>query len=130
MADETQSSDGAGSTPAKPGSGEPLPLEPLGSTAPAPVPASKPAVARPTLAEKPLLELAEHMPCPRCGAEMSVDGVVCMKCGYDRAAGGVRETAVGDPVEKPAEPSIPEFGAPGRLDSLALTIIGALLLAG
>lgn len=78
-----------------------------------------------------ILDVTTDEPCPQCGKPMPVDAVVCLKCGYDIKAGKVRETAVGAAVEPPpAEPAVPEFAKPGRLDALALTIIGALLLAG
>jgi hypothetical protein len=61
---------------------------------------------------------------------MPVDAVVCLSCHYDIRAGRVLETTVGVVEPPPPEPVVPEFAKPGRLDALALTIIGALLLAG
>ncbi len=97
-----------------------------GSSAAPPPPARKPG--RPSLEGAPLIELADALPCPKCGAKMDHDAVVCMKCGYDMTAGRVRETAVGAPVEVVQAPEAVEFCAPGRLDTLALVIIGGILL--
>ncbi len=75
-----------------------------------------------------VLEIAGPEPCPKCREPMAHDAVLCMKCGYDLAAGRVRETQVGPAEVKEVAPEIPEFSAKGRLDPVALTVVGGLLL--
>lgn len=125
--------------PSAPGGGTPDPAGEIplaeGSAAPPPSPAVAPKTQtplKPSLSAEPLIKLVENMPCPKCNADMAHDAVVCLKCGYDMAAGRVRETAVGKPVEVAAAPAANanDFSKPGKLDALALVIIGALLLAG
>lgn len=131
MAESTQPAGGATPDPeaerVEPGA--PIPLAPAGSAVPARTAPTKPAPPAGTLADKgSLLEVVSEEPCPQCGKPMAVDAVVCLKCGYDIKAGKVRQTEVGVEAPPPAAVVVPDFAAPGRLDSLALTIIGALLL--
>jgi ribosomal protein L40E len=61
-----------------------------------------------------LLELAEDH-CPKCGAVMAPDAVVCVKCGYDLRANEARQSFVGKPVEVPSlledkKPDAPDMG--------------------
>lgn len=48
-----------------------------------------------------LLEIADDH-CPKCGAVMAPDAVVCVKCGFDMRANEARESFVGKPVEVPS----------------------------
>lgn len=55
-----------------------------------------------TLGDIPsLLELADDH-CPKCGAVMAPDAVVCVKCGYDLRANEARSSVVGKAVEVPS----------------------------
>ncbi|MBL8759419.1 MAG: zinc ribbon domain-containing protein [Phycisphaerae bacterium] len=129
-----QSTNPEGETPQDPEAGRvdsaaPIPLAPVGSAVPAPASPARPSAPAGTIADKgSLLEVVSEEPCPQCGKPMPVDAVVCLKCGYDIKAGKVRQTEVGVEAPAPAAVVVPDFAAPGRLDSLALTIIGALLL--
>lgn len=120
----------------EPDSKPPEPIIPLAEGSSAPPPAGQPMAGKvnlkPSLAAEPLIKLVENMPCPKCNADMPHDAVVCMKCGYDMTVGRARQTNVGPAVEvaAPAPAGANDFSKPGKLEPLALTIIGALLLAG
>lgn len=87
------------------------------------------------------LELADDT-CPKCGATLAHDAVLCVKCGYDLKSNVVREPGVGV-VEAAPEGDKPkavdrggEFVAPGRgspqvLATAAIFLsLGALIFSG
>lgn len=98
---------------------EVIPLEPV-------APPARPSVLRAAPGEG----------CPRCGAALPGEAVVCLACGFDMRANAVRATQVAAPVvvEPPRPPEVlfPE-GFPGVAVSAygaGVLAIGAAVLAG
>ncbi|MBX3403529.1 MAG: zinc ribbon domain-containing protein [Phycisphaeraceae bacterium] len=95
----------------------------------------RPPLARPAGEEPAPIELVDDT-CPKCGATLAHDAVLCIKCGYDLKANVVREPGVGvvevDPnAEKPkAAPRGGEFVVPGRGGPQVLATAGVFLALG
>lgn len=83
---------------------------------------------RPRIEAESILELAEEK-CPKCGAVLGVNDVVCMKCGYDLRVSAVREVEQRvEHVEEDAGGDAAEpFVTPGRGTPKALVIAGAVV---
>lgn len=114
--------------PAGEGDEAPRPAPPVSSTAPVSPPAGIDA--------KPLLEL-EGDSCPKCGALMDGEAVVCGRCGYDLKTNTTPPPPVALEIERERERekveaarAVDEFVRPGGPSPKALAIAGAVLTVG
>jgi ribosomal protein S27AE len=98
-------------------------------------PEPRPPLARPAAQGAAPIELVDDT-CPKCGATLAHDAVLCVNCGYDLKANVVREPGVGvvevDPAgeKRRAAPRAGEFVVPGRGGPQVLATAGVFLTLG